>query len=234
MGGSPGGRFFLFFSWKFIFMVSWSTIERSSFQVLQLPKTGPCKFSHFVIGNEAPYLTKLPLLWQVSSQTHAHLHHLPCAHWSLGSNRSYTFAPSPALSSWRHKTTPGAAAPHHETRNFVGIIGFPGFGALKTSMFRSSLLPESSPTSSFSAILNLVRMARRRNRSVPIHSWILSWHKVCCRSQVTKCRWKSCSTLAHHDVTWRGMTQLCCANVLIWPGCSTTWQVSVGSSWQGK
>ena len=42
-------------------MVSWSTIERSSFQMLQLPKTGPCKFSHFVIGNEAPYLTKLPL-----------------------------------------------------------------------------------------------------------------------------------------------------------------------------
>ena len=24
-------------------------------------KTGPCKFSHFVIGNEAPYLTELPL-----------------------------------------------------------------------------------------------------------------------------------------------------------------------------
>ena len=33
-------------------------------------------------------------------------------------------------------------------------------------------------------------------------------------TQVTKCRWKNCSTyLTHHDLTWRDMTQLCCANI---------------------
>ena len=56
--------------------------------------------------------------------------------------------------------------------------------SLKASMFRSSWLTGSSPSSSLSAISSLVRMARRRNRSVPIHSWILSWSKVwiSCRS----------------------------------------------------
>ena len=166
------------------------------------------------------------LLWQVSVQTEAHLHPLPCAHWSL-SNQSYTFAPSPALSSWRHKTTPGAAAPHHETSNVVGIIRRPGFGdehhssininhtglSLKASMFRSSSLPESSPSSSLSAILNLVRMARRRHRSVPIHSWILSWYKVW-----ISCRKMQMETLQHvANAPWRNMTwhlkKLCCANI---------------------
>ena len=139
------------------------------------------------------------LLWQVSFQTEADLDPLPGAQGSLCSNRNYTFAPSPALSSWHHKTTPGAAAPHHETSNFVGIIGYPGFRdehhlsvnlnypglSQKALMFRSSWLLGSSPSSSLSAILNLVRMARRRNRSVPIHSWILSWYKVWmnCRSR---------------------------------------------------
>ena len=64
------------------------------------------------------------LLWQVSFQTEADLDPLPGAQGSLCSNRNYTFAPSPALSSWHHKTTPGAAAPHHKTSNFVGIIGY--------------------------------------------------------------------------------------------------------------
>ena len=154
-------------------MVSWSTMEHSSFQ----------KFSHFVIGNEAPYLTKLPLF---SGKVPSKLKTICIL--CLVLIDLFQIEPKHLLQVLHCQadvTKPrGAATPHQETSNFVGIIGYPGFGdehhssininypglPLKASMFRSSSLPDSSPSSFLSAILNLVRMARRRNRSVPIHS----------------------------------------------------------------
>ena len=180
MGGSPDGRFFIFVSWKSKSSHQMETNWFSWFHGAQWSihhfkclsfKDGAVQILAFCHWQRSSLSHRTSsLLWQVSIQTEADLDPLPGAQGSLCSNRNYTFAPSPALSSWHHKTTPGAAAPHHETSNFVGIIGHPGFRdehhlsvnlnypglSLKALMFRSSWLLESSPSSSLSAIL--VRM----------------------------------------------------------------------------
>ena len=90
--------------------------------------SGPCKFSHFVIGKEAPYLTKLPLF---SGKFPSKLKRICILCLVLIDLfvQIETIHLLQVLHCQADVTKPrGAAAPHHETSNFVGIIGYPGFG----------------------------------------------------------------------------------------------------------
>ena len=94
-------------------MVSWSTMEHSSFQMHIL---------HFVIGNEAPYLTKLPLFSGKfpSKLTPICILCLVLIDLLVRIETKHSLQ---VLHCQADVTKPrGAAAPHHETSNFVGIM----------------------------------------------------------------------------------------------------------------